>query len=173
MDSLRSAPVCVSSFLQDADSRRRDTVSHHILRLAYCQSEEQRRWFLQYECALFKYRAEREPPDRIAEFMDRYELKFTAATPEQKKAVVDDLRAVWEAHPPMPADGEGGDGAAAPFSEREEFYRVPFTEALDLLRSRSVLLRDGFAYVPRSRMVSALVARFRTYVRGLPVCLHA
>ena len=36
------------------DIIRKDAVSHHILRLAYCQSEEKRRWFLSQEVALFR-----------------------------------------------------------------------------------------------------------------------
>lgn len=36
------------------DMVRKDAVSHHILRLAYCQSEEKRRWFLSQELALFR-----------------------------------------------------------------------------------------------------------------------
>ena len=36
------------------DVQRKDMVSHHILRLAYCQSEEKRRWFLTQEVALFR-----------------------------------------------------------------------------------------------------------------------
>jgi hypothetical protein len=38
----------------DAERARKDTVSHHILRLAYCNSEDNRRWFLTHEVALFK-----------------------------------------------------------------------------------------------------------------------
>ena len=41
---------------------RKDYVSHFILRLAYCRSEDLRRWFLQNEVELFKWRFVNNPP---------------------------------------------------------------------------------------------------------------
>jgi DNA primase large subunit len=49
------------------------------------------------------------------------------------------------------------------FSELR-FYKVPFTQALDLISSRSVYLTEGYAYVPIPKLVSILVARFRTHL---------
>jgi DNA primase large subunit len=37
------------------EERRKDQISHFVLRLVYCLTEESRRWFLQQEHALFKY----------------------------------------------------------------------------------------------------------------------
>lgn len=63
--------------LQDEESYRKDQVSHHILRLAYCQSEDKRRFFLQQEVVLFKMRLERQTPEQVAFFMSRHGLTFT------------------------------------------------------------------------------------------------
>lgn len=40
----------------DYESRQVDHLSHYILRFAYCQSEEYRRWFIAREFELFKLR---------------------------------------------------------------------------------------------------------------------
>ena len=40
----------------------KDAVSHFVLRLAYCRTEDLRRWFLQHECELFKSRFRNELP---------------------------------------------------------------------------------------------------------------
>ena len=138
-------------------------MSHHILRLAFCPSEEQRRWFLTQECQLFKVRAEREPPEAIKAFMERYGLNFDVASAEDKVAHREALRQVWESHPP-PAAEEGGE--AAGFNPADDYYKVPFARVADLVRARTVLLVRGVAYVPRVRMVSALVGRFRAYLNG-------
>jgi DNA primase large subunit len=36
------------------EERRKDHISHFVLRLVYCRTEESRHWFLQQEHALFK-----------------------------------------------------------------------------------------------------------------------
>lgn len=58
---LRSAtkeniPLSTDGMIEELyDQRRKDHISHFILRLAYCKSEELRRWYLTHECELFRY----------------------------------------------------------------------------------------------------------------------
>lgn len=67
------------------------------------------------------------------------------------------LKAVWAvARPSATTEAEWD----ARFSH-EPFFRVPFTQALDLVAHRRVYLSGGFAYVPRERLTAIIVARFR------------
>ena len=43
----------------------------------------------------------------------------------------------------------------------EDFYKVPWLEAMDLVRARRVLVRGGFAYIPRIELMSLVVGVFR------------
>ena len=74
--------------------------------------------------------------------------------------------------------GGGGAPAAAASSSRaaaqaeEEavafetvrFFKVAFSQAVDLVKRRHVLLRGGFAYVPHGRMLSIVQNRFKAYL---------
>jgi len=59
----------------------------------------------------------------------------------------------------------------------EKFYKVPWTEAVDLVRVRRVLIRGGMAYIPSSELLSLVVGVFRAKLshnlvltcRALPV----
>uniref|UniRef100_G3UQS1 Uncharacterized protein n=1 Tax=Meleagris gallopavo TaxID=9103 RepID=G3UQS1_MELGA len=64
----------------DYDARRKDHISHFILRLAYCQSEELRRWFLQQEMDLFRYRFHELTEGLRQKFLDHVNLSFEAVS---------------------------------------------------------------------------------------------
>ena len=120
-------------------------------------------------------------------------LTFTKVTPEEKKEVEPMLRAVVDAAGPS-NDGE----PPVPF-ERISFFKVPFTQALDLVRpatpsqipiasslghfsypsplcvqvnGRKVYLRAGFAYVPQEKLTNLIVARFRAALSYSLVCAY-
>lgn len=42
--------------------------------------------------------------------------------------------------------------------------QVPFTEVLDLVRSKKVYLEKGFAYVPKTDLVSIILSVYRTHL---------
>ncbi|XP_039100240.1 DNA primase large subunit [Hyaena hyaena] len=62
------------------ERRRRDHISHFILRLAYCQSEDLRRWFIQQEMDLLRFRFSILPKDKIQSFLKDSHLQFEAVS---------------------------------------------------------------------------------------------
>ena len=54
-----------------------------------------------------------------------------------------------------------------------EYYKVPFTDALDLVRQRKVYLQAGFAYIPADELVSIITASFRSHLSlAMTVSFH-
>jgi len=53
----------------------KDHASHFVLRLAYCRTEELRRWFLTHESELFKARFSDEPPKAQASPVSFFDMK--------------------------------------------------------------------------------------------------
>lgn len=45
------------------------------------------------------------------------------------------------------------------------YFKVRWTAAPDLVSSKRVFIKGGFAYVPRDKMVSIILAKFKTHVR--------
>uniref|UniRef100_A0A8C9YXS3 DNA primase large subunit n=1 Tax=Sander lucioperca TaxID=283035 RepID=A0A8C9YXS3_SANLU len=65
-----------SSGPTEYEKRRKDHISHFILRLAYCQTEDLRRWFIQQEVDLFRYRFNELHPKQKLEFLHRNNLQY-------------------------------------------------------------------------------------------------
>ncbi|CAM9896950.1 unnamed protein product [Chrysoparadoxa australica] len=126
---------------------RKDNLSHFILRLAYCRTEELRRWFLSQECVLFRHRLESLPPSELARFITANGLSFQAVDAAEKASKRDELLSTPSA--PMQ------------LFERTAYYKIPFTQAVDLVSTRQVYISGGIAYVPSQRLVNIVVSRFR------------
>uniref|UniRef100_K3W811 DNA primase large subunit C-terminal domain-containing protein n=1 Tax=Globisporangium ultimum (strain ATCC 200006 / CBS 805.95 / DAOM BR144) TaxID=431595 RepID=K3W811_GLOUD len=131
----------------------KDELSHFFLRMAFCQTEELRRWFLSQESTLFRYRLDKMSRDEKLHFMKTNGLSYQEATAKEIEQRQSKLKAVRDAGvidikmrmQPLPA-----------------FFKVPFTEALDLVGTRKVYLEAGIAYVPFDHVVSILHSAFRT-----------
>lgn len=127
---------------------RKDQVSHFILRLAYCKTEDLRRKYLQFECILFKYRLEKLSDEARSDFMAQNGLTYEQVTDQARFDLQDKLA-----------------GLAGVVDTRvlsTAFYKIPFQQALSLISSRSVYLEGGYAFVPLQRLVTIIIMSFRT-----------
>ena len=71
--------------------QRKDQISHFILRLAYCRSEDLRNWFCKYECALLKHRLDKMSEVERSQFMCANGLEYDQVSAEEKLMLKDKL----------------------------------------------------------------------------------
>uniref|UniRef100_A0A8C3UC74 DNA primase large subunit n=1 Tax=Catharus ustulatus TaxID=91951 RepID=A0A8C3UC74_CATUS len=121
----------------DYEARRKDHISHFILRLAYCQSEDLRRWFLQQEMDLFRYRFNELTESLMQKFLEHANLSFEAVI-------------AWQLHEPSLS------------GLWDASYQVGLADAVDLFRARKVFIKDGFAYVPFKEIDVIVLNNYRT-----------
>lgn len=132
-------------------ARRLDHIAHFALRLAYCRSEDLRRWFLARELELFRLRFSQLKSQEEKESFLKFEgFRYEHISEEQKSQLALQL----------------ADSTMKNFSHAKvmttEFYRVRFVEALDMIKNRKVYVEKGYAYIPSDDFVSVLCSRFRS-----------
>ncbi|XP_056421772.1 DNA primase large subunit isoform X2 [Hyla sarda] len=113
-----------------------------------CLREDLRRWFIQQEMDLFRYRFKLLPKETIQEFLKFNGLEYVAISKEEKEMHWEDLNST--------------PGLSSAKLEDWEFYKVPFQAALDLVRPRKVFLYKGFAFIPHKDIVTLILNDFRT-----------
>lgn len=164
-----------------AAALRADTVGHHILRLAYCNTDEKRKWFLAQEGSLFRARFEMLTPEQRSEFCVREKLRFVEASREEYTQFETQLEDLWHMNAgrrrKVEAEDEGeAGGAGAGAAKRQSdykaasvrFFKVRFTDSVELLRSHQGALR-ACVRAPWARARTA-PARSRTVPAASPVC---
>lgn len=130
----------------------KDRTSHFVVRLAYCGSEDLRQWLRQQECRLFQARFEESTRADVEAFFERHGMQYRPHRPDN-----DQLRGLLQRT-------AVATGVSVARSGDVEYFRVPFEEAIDLVGQRRVLLRDGFAYVPREQLVNLVVNKYRAHL---------
>ncbi|GAB1607376.1 DNA primase large subunit-like [Argonauta hians] len=131
---------------------RFDHVSHFIIRLAYCRSEELRRWFLQQELDLFRYRFSNLSTQEKRDFAKDVKIGYEQISETEKDKLMPKLikcsRGVVDA----------------------DYYKVWFTDVLDLVKFRKVYLHKGYAYVQFNDLISLISNHFRENLsKGLAI----
>jgi len=96
---------------------------------------------IQQEVDLFRYRCAK--AGDVGDLIEHYNLDYASAPDEEIRHV----RHVM-------------DGLA--YYKPRAFYKVPFTEALDLVRTRKVYVQNGFCYVPDNEMVTLVAWMFKS-----------
>ncbi|KAI1297912.1 DNA primase large subunit [Halotydeus destructor] len=130
------------------DHRKRDHTSHFLLRLYYCRDEELRKWFVWHESELFRFRLMMfMKKESVVDFLKAHNLKYDTVTDNEKtaKKLLMGKKVNW--------NGVG--------TSESTLYKMKFTDALELVRTRRVYLEDGYAYILQNEMVSIVVNHFK------------
>ena len=143
---------------------RVDTASHFILRAAYCRTEDLRRWFLQQECILFRHRLS-SASNIDSNVLTDLLLSSNSSGPSEYQKVSEEEKQSLRAELVAAGSTNGYVVSLSEFRDRT-YYKIPFTQALDLISSRQVYVKRGYAYVPTKKLVSTIAARFRAQVSG-------
>lgn len=132
----------------DTQARRADHLSHFILRLAYCRSEDLRRWFINREMDWFKLRFIIQTQSSIVKFLKLNNLTYNPITSDERDNIKGELVAATV-------------NVNDVLIDTTNFYRVPFTEVCSLVKTRRVFLKQGFAYVPENELGVCILSKFR------------
>lgn len=126
------------------EERRKDHISHYVLRLAFCRSEELRRRFVQAEVQLFRYRYEVLGMEERAKFITSRNFDWKGLSEDEKRDTIlmQDLKNLHELN--------------------TEWYKVRWIRVPDLVEKRRVYLKNGWAYVPEKEQSSIIFQEFQT-----------
>uniref|UniRef100_A0AAX7U9W9 DNA primase large subunit n=1 Tax=Astatotilapia calliptera TaxID=8154 RepID=A0AAX7U9W9_ASTCA len=113
------------------------------------QREDLRRWFIQQEVDLFRFHFTELVPKQQLAFLHKNNLHYDTISSEEKTALKDQLI-------------NSSFGVSGIKVMEHEFYKVPFQDALDLVRLRKVYLKQGYAYIPHQDIVTIVLNDFRT-----------
>uniref|UniRef100_A0A3Q7G0A7 DNA primase large subunit n=1 Tax=Solanum lycopersicum TaxID=4081 RepID=A0A3Q7G0A7_SOLLC len=129
----------------------KDIISHFVLRLVYCRTEELRKWFLSIETTLFRYRFRDEPPEKQRALMADFDLPYKAVTIAEYESVKEKLNQVARA-------------IGQPITTDAIYYKVPFEEVPELVAGRRVFIQKGNAYIAMNQVVSLVITQFRSHL---------
>lgn len=137
---------------QASEIVNKDIISHFVLRLVYCRTEELRKWFLSTETSLFRYRFLLEGSEARKALMSEFNLPFKPV----KHTEVENIKAKLDQVARSMRDD--------PYTAEAIFYKVPFEEVPELVSGRKVYIKEGYAYVAMSQVVSFVVTHFRSHL---------
>ncbi|XP_039279195.1 DNA primase large subunit [Nilaparvata lugens] len=140
---LICATGCVSSEA-DISLRRRDHISHFILRLAHCRTEDLRRWFINRELELFRLRWFSLSNEGKKKFLQINGLDYKPISDSERLQLTGVSRGM--------------------VSSNFEYYQVPFVEVIDLVRKRNVFLKGGYAFITSNDFISVIIYVYRAFL---------
>ncbi|KAM0683707.1 DNA primase subunit pri2 [Mitosporidium daphniae] len=133
------------------EERLNDITSHFILRLAYCRREESRRWFVNQEAAMLRWRFQHLlGSEEKSKFIEKHFPQLQYISDDEIASVTNNLMATT---PLIASDSSE--------HRQQQYYKVPWENVPDLVGRRSVFLNNGWAFVHRSEVLSIINSAFK------------
>ncbi|RIA92495.1 eukaryotic and archaeal DNA primase, large subunit-domain-containing protein [Glomus cerebriforme] len=129
------------------EERRKDHISHFILRLAYSRTVDLRNWFLKYECALFKLRFIRENKEERLAFLNNENIRWKNLSQAERELMREKFTKE--------------ESNACSITYDDELFEIDFEKVPDLVAKRAVYIKEGKAYVPTTEQISLVMYEFR------------
>jgi DNA primase large subunit len=158
-----------------AEFQRKDSISHFVLRLAFCKTRDAREWFVRQEQRLFVLRFDSLGLAAQEAFMREAGMTFKRFDQTQWDGLtITDLQDCTAG-----ARKWGAQGSGKPELETI-FYELPFFDVHpSLIATRRVMIKQGVAFIPTSDLKLILAARFKERLttgldrafQGLPTVL--
>lgn len=153
--------------------RKKDHYLHYILRLVFCRTEDLRKKFIRNETILFRIRFSNMSPREQALFKQVYahKLPWDFISNEEKLELLNDLYAATGSTIKNALLAESSalagdsvlispDQLKAHIRTTENFIKLPFEKVAQLVASRQVFLKLGYAYVPTILQLNLLAIEF-------------
>ncbi|KAG5311816.1 PRI2 primase, partial [Acromyrmex insinuator] len=133
--------------------RRKDHISHFILRLVYCHNVEQTKWFLNQEVEFFKLRFSSLDKKGIERLLNITNMDCILISQDEKFEMKEELSSSC---------------GKVTNIDIADIYKVPFEKVCDLIRGRKVYLKAGMAYITHMDLSSVFVSYLKeNLVTGL------
>jgi DNA primase large subunit len=135
------------------DQRRKDLISHYVLRLAYCKTIDLRNWFVKVETQWLKKKLQDATVDEreyvFQQSMGKWDTitfaEFVEIAIKRYGATVGKVDTTQYLKQYLDLD------------ESAQFFKVPFESVADLVGKRKVVVIGGTAYLPSTERSSLLL----------------
>ncbi|SCU85260.1 LAMI_0C10638g1_1 [Lachancea mirantina] len=144
------------------EDRKKDYYSHFILRLCFCRTKELREKFVRVETALFKIRFNMMTSHEQLRFVEHLKLPdMQFITEEEKQELATQLYQTMS--PVLQFQLNLTDeNQRRQYFKQERFIKLPFESVMELVGSRQVFVKRGFAYLPQVQQINHIANEFAT-----------
>lgn len=143
--------------LQD---RKKDYYSHFILRLCFCRSKELREKFIRSETMLLKIRFNMMTSQDQTRFVQSLHLPMLQFISEEEKSELSTQLYQTISGALQFQLNLSDESQRRQYFQQEKFIKLPFESVIELVGSRQVFIKKGFAYLPQFQQLNHIANEF-------------